>query len=56
MTDPQADRHRCFELDGAVVHGDPDMPPQVRDALAALIDAARRAHLRDHPDAGEAGS
>ena len=44
------DDHVCQSLLGdegevaAVVHGDPDMSPQARTALAALIVAARRRH------------
>lgn len=33
--------NECFELNGAVVHGNPDMPQETRNALAAVIDAAR---------------
>lgn len=32
----------CFELDGARIHGDPNMPAEARDALAWVIEAARR--------------
>lgn len=35
------DDHECFGLSGAVVHGDPEMSQETRDALARIINAAR---------------
>jgi hypothetical protein len=43
------DDHVCFELDGARVHGDPDMPPEVMAALRTVI-AAATAQLEANPD------
>jgi hypothetical protein len=35
--------HECFELDGALVHGDPEMSEEAREALRTLIDVVRNA-------------
>lgn len=36
-----SDPHKCFELDGARVHGDPQMSDESREALREVIAAAR---------------
>ena len=47
MTD---DDHACFELNGARVHGDPEMSEEARDALRAVLDAALTAFRALPPD------
>lgn len=33
--------YRCFEFDGAQIHGDPDMQPEAKSALLAIIAAGK---------------
>jgi hypothetical protein len=35
--------HECFEMDGALVHGDPGMSEEAREAIRQLIDVVRNA-------------
>ena len=44
-------RDVCFELDGARVHGDPDMSDEARNAVRDVIAAARRLLGEDESDA-----
>jgi hypothetical protein len=44
-----ADAHVCFEMNGARVYGDPKMSDEDRDAVAHVIDAARKMMARRVP-------
>ena len=39
-----AGRTECFEMDGALVRGNPDMSPESREALREVLAAARAAY------------
>lgn len=53
MPEPRSDRAKvCFEVDGAMVRGDPDVSEDGRAALQQMISAARRMYFRQHVEPG----